>query len=241
MIELDGPDRLDALLREHFRPETVPAGLADQALARARPATEELVRFEQRLDVQATARGVSLIRAGAPERPATAAARRLVEQARGEIAEYLAGKRVFFSVPVDLSETAEFQRRVLEAAQGIPFGEARPYAWIAQRIGRPRAVRAVGTALGRNPVPLIVPCHRVWRSDGGFGGYLFGAELKRRLADLERATPVLEGSASTRVVCRVGCAHGRRMRPDDRVIFASVDDARSVGYRACAVCRPEAA
>jgi hypothetical protein len=89
-------------------------------------------------------------------------------------------------------------------------------------------------------VPLIVPCHRVWRTDGGLGGYLFGVALKRRLIDLERRTPVLEGSTSTRIVCRVGCVHGRHGRPENRVVFASVDDARSVGYRACKVCKPAA-
>ena len=99
---------------------------------------------------------------------------------------------------------------------------------------------AVGTALGRNPVPLILPCHRVWRSDGGLGGYIFGAAVKDGLAALERTTPVLEGCTSTRIVCRVGCIHGRHMRPDNRVVFASVDDARSVGYRPCKVCRPAA-
>src|SRR5439155_456458 len=83
--------------------------------------------------------------------------------------EYLGGRRAFFGVSVDLSTVPDFQRRVLEAARQIPFGEARPYAWVAAQIGRPRAVRAVGTALARNPVPLIVPCHRVWRSDGGLG------------------------------------------------------------------------
>ena len=143
-------------------------------------------------------------------------------------------------MPVDLTTVPDFQRRVLEAARHIPFGEARPYAWIAARIGHPRAVRAVGTALGRNPVPLILPCHRVWRSDGGLGGYIFGADVKDRLAALERTTPVLEGCTSTRIVCRVGCIHGRHMRPDNRVVFASVEDARSVGYRPCKVCRPAA-
>jgi O-6-methylguanine DNA methyltransferase len=112
---------------------------------------------------------------------------------------------------------------------------------VAERIGSPRAVRAVGTALGRNPVPLIVPCHRVWRADGGLGGYLFGEALKRRLAELERSTPVLEGCTSTRIVCRVGCAHGRHMKPEHRVVFASVEDARSVGYRPCKACRPSTA
>lgn len=233
-------DQLDRLLADYFRPETAPASLGRKIAAAARESETELTRLERRLAIEATPRGISLVRTGRVGQPATAAARRLTEQAREEIHEYLRGQRAFFRVPVDLTAVPDFQRRVLEAAQHIAFGEARPYAWIAARIGHPRAVRAVGTALGRNPVPLILPCHRVWRSDGGLGGYIFGTAVKDRLAALERTTPVLEGCTSTRIVCRVGCIHGRHMRPDNRVVFASVDDARSVGYRPCKLCRPAA-
>jgi len=234
------PDRLDLLLTDYFRPEMAAADLPRRIAAAARASTTALDRLEARLGIEATARGISRVGTGPAGQPASAAARRLAEQARLEIHEYLRGQRAFFRVPVDLTAVPDFQRRVLEAARHIPFGEARPYAWIAARIGHPRAVRAVGTALGRNPVPLILPCHRVWRSDGGLGGYIFGAEVKDRLAALERTTPVLEGCTSTRIVCRVGCLHGRHMRPDNRVVFASVEDARSVGYRPCKVCRPVA-
>jgi O-6-methylguanine DNA methyltransferase len=234
------PDRLDLLLTEYFRPEMTAAHLPRRIAAAARESTTTLERFEARLGIEATARGISRVGTGPAGKPATAGARRLIEQARLEIHEYLHGQRAFFRVPVDLATVPDFQRSVLEAARHIPFGEARAYAWIAARIGHPRAVRAVGTALGRNPVPLIVPCHRVWRSDGGLGGYAFGAEITDRLAALERTTPVLEGCTSTRIVCRVGCIHGRNMRPDNRVVFASVADARSVGYRPCKVCRPAA-
>jgi len=240
MIEASAPDRLDDLLKEYFRPQEVPGDLARRILRAEGGAGEPLRRLERRLRIQATPLGVTLIRTAGVGKPATAVGRRLAERAREEIAEYLAGQRAFFSVPVDLSGVPAFQRRVLEAARRIPFGEARPYAWIAERVGHPRAVRAVGTALGRNPVPLLVPCHRVWRSDGGLGGYLFGGECKRRLVELERTTPVLLGCASTRIVCRVGCVHGQRTRPENRVVFASVEDARSVGYRPCKVCRPAA-
>ncbi|MGH7383795.1 MAG: methylated-DNA--[protein]-cysteine S-methyltransferase [Candidatus Rokuibacteriota bacterium] len=240
MNEGKAQDQLDRLLADYFRPETAPTGLARKLTATAREAETALTRLEGKLGIEATPRGISLVCTGRAGKPATAAARKLTEQAREEIHEYLRGQRAFFRVPVDLAEVGDFQRQVLEAARLIPFGEARPYAWIAARIGHPRAVRAVGTALGRNPVPLILPCHRVWRSDGGHGGYIFGAAVKDRLAALERATPVLEGCTSTRIVCRVGCSHGRHMRPDNRVIFASVDDARSVGYRPCKVCRPAA-
>jgi O-6-methylguanine DNA methyltransferase len=198
-------------------------------------------RLLERLAVQATARGVSLIRSGRQTAPDSAAARRWVERARLELGEYLAGSRVFFSVPVDLSTAPRFQQQVLEAARTIPFGQARPYAWLAGRIGHPRATRAVGTALARNPVPLLVPCHRILRGDGGLGGYIFGTRVKGRLLSLERTTPVLEGCASTRIVCRVGCTHGRHMRPENGVVFASMDEARSAGYRPCRVCKPAAA
>ena len=241
MIEPSTPDRLDDLLTGYFRPDMTPADLATRIARSARAVGADLGELGNRLAIQATPHGVSLIRTGRLEQPAGAAARRLAERAREEIVEYLRGKRAFFSVPVDLSEAGAFQRRVLETARQIPFGEARPYAWVAERIGNPHAVRAVGTALGRNPVPLIVPCHRVWRADGGLGGYLFGVALKRQLLELERSTPVLEGCTSTRIVCRVGCVQGRHMEPENRVVFASVEDARSVGYRPCKVCRPSAA
>ncbi len=241
MIDAKTPDRLDQLLTDYFRPETVPADLGRRLVVAAGQSVGRLAELERRLGIQATTRGVCLIRPGRVEKPASAAARRLAARAREELHEYLRGRRAFFSVPVDLSGTPEFQRRVLEAARRIPFGEARPYAWIAEQVGHPRAVRAVGTALGRNPVPLVVPCHRVWRSDGGLGGYIFGMDVKSRLLALERTTPVLEGCTTTRIICRVGCIHGRHMRPENRVIFASVEDARSVGYRPCKVCRPAAA
>lgn len=241
MIPQRDLDRLDRILAESFQPQPVPEGFARRIVARAAEAGRELDRLLDRLAVQATPRGVSLIRPGRQPEPESAAARRWVERARLELGEYLAGKRAFFSVPVDLSTAPSFQQKVLKAAQTIPFGQARPYAWVAKRIGHPRAVRAVGTALAKNPVPLLVPCHRVLRSDGGVGGYIFGTRVKGRLLSLERTTPVFEGCTSTRIVCRVGCIHGRHMRPENRVVFASVEDARSVGYRPCRVCKPAAA
>jgi O-6-methylguanine DNA methyltransferase len=231
-------DRIDDILKRYFEPDAEPGDLAGRVLAAARASARETDRLLERISIQATPGGVSLIRAQRLEKPATAGARRLAERAREELSEYFHGKRAFFSVPVDLSGAADFQKKVLAAARHIPFGEVRAYAWIAQRIGHPRAVRAVGTALGRNPVPFIVPCHRVLQTGGGLGGYLFGTDVKSWLLSLERTTPVYEGCTSTHIVCRVGCVHGRHMRPDNRVVFASVDDARSVGYRPCKVCRP---
>src|SRR5262245_28913395 len=126
MMDLDAADRLDDLLREYFRPEATPLGLARRVLGAGRATAPDLERLERRLAIGATPQGISLIREGKSAAPATASARRLVEQAREEIAEYLAGERAFFSVPVDLSDSPDFQRRVLEAARLIPFGEARP-------------------------------------------------------------------------------------------------------------------
>jgi len=234
-------DRIDDILKRYFQPDAEAGDLAKQVLMAARASARETGRLLDRVSIQATPEGVSLIRAGRLPKPATAAARRVASLAREELSEYFQGKRAFFSVPVDLSGAPDFQKKVLAAARRIPFGEVRPYAWVAQRIGHPRAVRAVGTALGRNPVPFIVPCHRVLQTGGGLGGYLFGTDVKSRLLSLERTTPVYEGCASTRIVCRVGCIHGRHMRPDNRVVFASVEDARSIGYRPCKVCKPQAA
>lgn len=234
-------DRIDLILKRYFQPDAEPGDLARQVLMAAHASAREAGRLLDRISIQATPEGVSLIRAERLPKPATAAARKVAQRAREELSEYFQGKRAFFSVPVDLSGAPDFQKKVLAAARRIPFGEVRPYAWVAKGIGHPRAVRAVGTALGRNPVPFIVPCHRVLQTGGGLGGYLFGTVVKSRLLSLERTTPVYEGCTSTHIVCRVGCIHGRHMRPDNRVVFASVEDARSIGYRPCKVCKPQAA
>jgi O-6-methylguanine DNA methyltransferase len=133
-----------------------------------------------------------------------------------------------------------FQAKVLAAADQVPFGEVTSYAELARRIGHPRAARAVGNALGANPVPIFLPCHRIVRGDGTWGHYAFGGALKTRLLELERATPALVGCATTRILCRRGCAHEQRIAERNRIVFASVADAVGVGYRACRTCRPAA-
>ncbi|MEU7900068.1 methylated-DNA--[protein]-cysteine S-methyltransferase [Nonomuraea sp. NPDC049152] len=150
---------------------------------------------------------------------------------------------------LDLRELSDFQREVLTTAQRIPRGEVRPYGWIARQIGRPGAVRAVGTALARNPVPLLVPCHRVIRSDGVVGDYVFGGEAKERLLREEGVD--LDGlrrmagenvfylaSDTTGIVCFPTCHNARRITPRHRHGFRSVAQAESEGYRACRTCRP---
>jgi len=103
-----------------------------------------------------------------------------------QILEYLEGKRRRFELPLDLRGTP-FQRSVWSALAAIPYGETRSYGEVARSIGRPRAVRAVGLANGANPVPLVVPCHRVIAAGGRLGGYGGGLELKRRLLAMEQS------------------------------------------------------
>jgi methylated-DNA-[protein]-cysteine S-methyltransferase len=108
-----------------------------------------------------------------------------IEPVRDQLREYFAHQRKDFTLPVDLFGVTPFTRDVLRATIDVPFGEVRTYQGIASAIGRPSASRAVGNALGRNPVPVIVPCHRVIRSDGSMGWYTGGAHLKERLLEIE--------------------------------------------------------
>ena len=108
-------------------------------------------------------------------------------EARGQLVEYFAGARTELDFPLALRGTP-FQRRVWEELRRIPYGETIGYAELARRIGRPTAVRAVGHANGRNPLPVVVPCHRVVGSDGALTGYGGGLERKRALLELEGAT-----------------------------------------------------
>jgi O-6-methylguanine DNA methyltransferase len=101
-----------------------------------------------------------------------------------QILEYLDGERTEFDLPLDLRGT-DFQRAVWTVLRGIPFGERRSYRDVAEAVGRPRAMRAVGTANGSNPLSLVVPCHRVINADGKLGGYGGGLTLKAKLLDME--------------------------------------------------------
>jgi len=214
-----------------------PSDLGERILESVRERGRERFR-PPLLDIEATSGGIVRIGFGRGRtRAEGTAARRWMEQAREELAEYLAGERSFFTFALDLSRVAAFQRAVLDSAREIPVGEVRAYGWVAKQIGNPRAVRAVGTALGTNPVPLVVPCHRVIHSDGTLGGYGGGLPLKRWLLRLERELPTVVGSAVTRVVCRRGCERERRIPEAERIVFASVEEAQAVGYRRCAVCK----
>ena len=102
-----------------------------------------------------------------------------------ELTEYFSGARSRFDFAVDLSQVTPFQRRVLQAAANIPMGQVITYGELAGRIGQPKASRAVGQALGRNPVPVVIPCHRIVGGGGGIGGYTGGLHVKRKLLELE--------------------------------------------------------
>ena len=94
-------------------------------------------------------------------------------------------KRVEFRMTCDLTAATPFQRQVWLKAREIPYGESRSYSWIASEIGNPRACRAVGQALGQNPLPIVIPCHRVLSAHGAVGGFSGGLDIKRRLLRLE--------------------------------------------------------
>jgi O-6-methylguanine DNA methyltransferase len=110
---------------------------------------------------------------------------RVLAKAVKLLRKYFSGKGVSFDLPLDLRYYTAFQQAVWRASAEIPSGETRSYAWIAKKIKKPRAMRAVGQALGANPVPVIIPCHRVISSSGALGGYSGGPGVKEKLLELE--------------------------------------------------------
>lgn len=104
-----------------------------------------------------------------------------------EFAEYFSGKRQEFDVPVDHSLSTGFRQTVQQYLPQISYGQTQSYQEVAESVGSPKAVRAVGTACATNPIPVVVPCHRVLRTDGSLGGYRGGLEVKTALLQLEQA------------------------------------------------------
>jgi len=117
--------------------------------------------------------------------PKVLRARRQVDPVRRQLDEYFEGRRRRFDVPLDLRGLTPFSERVLGELARVPFGETSTYARLAARSGNPRAARAVGAIMNRNPVPIVLPCHRVVGSNGGLVGYAGGLERKERLLRLE--------------------------------------------------------
>jgi methylated-DNA-[protein]-cysteine S-methyltransferase len=122
--------------------------------------------------------GVRVLRSPAP-----------TDRARRQLDEYFAGRRREFDLDVDLRPALEFGRAVLEELAEVPYGELTTYGALAARAGRPRAARAVGSVMNRNPVPIVLPCHRVVGSTGSLVGYAGGLDRKRLLLELEGALP----------------------------------------------------
>jgi methylated-DNA-[protein]-cysteine S-methyltransferase len=112
---------------------------------------------------------------------------RASDEVRRELDQYFAGERTRFDVTVDRRLIGDFARKVLDATARVPFGRTTTYGEVATKIGSPRAARAVGNALGSNPIPIVIPCHRVLRSGGALGGYGGGVDRKQRLLRLEGA------------------------------------------------------
>jgi O-6-methylguanine DNA methyltransferase len=202
------------------------------------------------VDTAADSRAAASHHAAASGRRTLLAAELPVSLAR-PISRRLAGDRLA-RIALDLRGHTGFEVAVWEKALAIPFGEVRPYGWIAAEIGRPKAVRAVGTALGHNPVPLLVPCHRVVRTDGTIGQYSLGGPDKKRvilaaegldpdgLESAARRGERLIGSDTTHIVCWPTCRHARRVTAAHRIPFRSLREASARGYRPCKVCRPTA-
>ena len=115
------------------------------------------------------------------------AAEAVLSQAEAELSEYFAGERRHFTVPLDRSTRHGFRGEVLDALEDVPYGETISYGELAADAGRPGAARAVGTAMATNPLPIVVPCHRVTRSGGVLGSYGGGIDTKERLLHLEGA------------------------------------------------------
>ena len=152
--------------------------------------------------------------------------------------------------PVDLSPLPAFQQRVLQKTLEIRRGEIRSYNWIAKELGDPKASRAVGTALARNPIAVLIPCHRVVRSDYHIGEYGCGGPAKKReilahegvnlsfLEQVSRRGYRFFGSSTTNIFCLPVCHRALRTQERYRVFFASEDAARAAGYRPCKICKP---
>ncbi len=236
-----------------------PAGFADRVLAQVGMA-DSYARFEtvlgdvfvawNRLGVSAAARSASADDfeewfrkdVGRPL-VAAVASPELAEKIQDE----LSGKK---RMRFDLRGLTAFEQAVLRKTREIPRGEVRPYGWVAREIGRPAAVRAVGTALANNPIPYFIPCHRVVRTDGHIGNYggggpeakkailtLEGVRVKK-LEELGRAGFRYQGVRTTKIFCFPTCHTGRHALEKNIVWLHDEASARAAGFRPCKVCRP---
>jgi O-6-methylguanine DNA methyltransferase len=164
-----------------------------------------------------------------------------------QVRDALAGRGVEHP-QVDLRALPDFERRVLETLVSIPNGEVRSYGWVAREAGRAEAVRAVGNICAHNPVPMVVPCHRVVPAAGGIGEYGFGPEMKRKLldregVDLDRVERMERAKAKyvragDRWYCFPSCRHMRSVPNEDLVPVRDERAAAELGLTPCGSCRP---
>jgi methylated-DNA-[protein]-cysteine S-methyltransferase len=177
-VRLSAAAQADGVLDVAYRTVDTPVGTlllaaTDLGLARVAFANEDHDRVLQTLSDRISPRILE-----APAR---------LDAVASELEEYFAGRRRRFDVPLDWRLSAGFRRTVLGHLEDIGYGHTATYAAVAQLAGNPKAVRAVGSACATNPLPVVVPCHRVLRSDGGLGGYRGGPDAKRMLLSLEAA------------------------------------------------------
>jgi O-6-methylguanine DNA methyltransferase len=229
-----------------------------------RSCKDELADFYDRVGdvfVAFSQHGLRLVHRGSYEEFAAAHAKRycgclkagtLPDALRKQVVSALEGAGVD-KPKVDWSEDlTPLERDVLGTLTKIPRGEVRTYEWVARQVGRPRAVRAVGTICARNMVPLVVPCHRVVPATGGVGNYAFGSPMKRELLrregvdvdsleQLARGGIRYIGSRTTKIVCFPTCRDAKRIREENRVPFRGAEQAREKGFRPCLHCQPFAA
>lgn len=206
-------------------------------------------------------RGLHLIHRGTLEELQAAHAARfcrtlkpgaLPEPLRRQVEDALHGAGVRHPM-VDWDDAlSPLEREVLGTLTQIPRGEVRTYEWLARQVGRPKAVRAVGTVCARNAVPFVVPCHRIVPSTGGVGHYAFGSALKREMlrregVDVDALETLAKnrvryiGSRTTKIVCFPTCRYARKIREENRVPFRASGDAMEKGFRPCLRCQPFAA
>lgn len=137
------------------------------------------------LEITADNKGLTGIRLLSQPKGLTESTNPIIKETIKQLAEYFQGDRKEFSIPLSFGGT-DFQRSVWEALLQIPYGKTTTYSQVAVSIDRPKAIRAAGTAIGKNPIPIIIPCHRVIATNGGLGGFAWGLEVKKKLLDREQ-------------------------------------------------------
>ena len=148
-----------------------------------------VARGKHLIELDIIQKGASAIRKALQERyPGASESLEPFQKLFGLLGRFLRGERVAFNVPFDLGNMGEFSRRALLEVKKIPYGTVTSYGTIGKRLGYPSAGRAVGQAVGRNPIPIVIPCHRVVSGDGTLGGFGLGLALKEQMLSLEGVT-----------------------------------------------------